>query len=266
MMPRSFSILLACGLLLGDAGCWNPPGKPKPGAEAERPDQVLDFPTLYAQNCSGCHGDHGTNGAAISLGNPVYLAVAGVSNLHRVTAAGVAGTLMPPFARSAGGMLTDRQILVLAQGMVAAWGRPTEFADQMLPAYAGTSPGDPVQGKQAFTTYCSSCHGANGTGTDEANSQSAQAQKGSLVDPAYLALISDQGLRSLIIAGQPEMGMPGWNSYRMSNQPHALTESEISNIVAWMASHRTPTPGQPYRQQPMQANPAQPPERGAEDR
>ena len=250
MIPRSFMILLASGLILSAAGCWNAPGKPKLGAEAERPDQVLDFPTLYAQNCSGCHGDHGTNGAAISLGNPVYLAFAGVTNIQRVTAAGVTGTLMPPFAKSARGMLTDRQILILAQGMVAAWGRPTEFSGQTLPAYAETSPGDPVQGQLAFTTYCASCHGANGTGTSGGNSQAPRGQRGSLVDPAYLALISDQGLRSLMIAGQPEMGMPGWNSYRTSGQSHALTESEIANIVAWMASHRIPMPGQPYRQQP----------------
>ena len=250
MIPRSFMILLACGLSLGAAGCWNAPGKPKPGAEAERPDQVLDFPTLYAQNCSGCHGDHGTNGAAISLSNPVYLAVAGVANIQRVTAAGVPGTMMPPFAKSAHGMLTDRQILILAQGMVAAWGRPAEFSGQTLLAYARTSPGDPVQGQESFTTYCASCHGANGMGTPGGNSQEPRGQRGSLVDPAYLALISNQGLRSLIIAGQPEMGMPGWNSYRMNDQSHTLSESEIANIVAWMASHRTPTPGQPYRQQP----------------
>ena len=255
MIPRSFMFLLACGLILSAAGCWNAPGKPKLGAAAERPDQVLDFPTLYAQNCSGCHGDHGTNGAAISLGNPVYLAVAGVANIQRVTAAGVPGTMMPPFAKSARGMLTDRQILILAQGMVAAWGRPTEFSGQKLPTYADTSPGDPVQGQQAFATYCASCHGANGTGISGGNGQAsngltARGQQGSLVDPAYLALISDQGLRSLIIAGQPEMGMPGWNSYKMSGQSHALTETEIANIVAWMVSHRTPTPGQPYRQQP----------------
>ena len=252
MSPRCFVILLACGLFLGAAGCRNAPGKPKVGSEAKRPDQILDFPTLYAQNCSGCHGDHGTNGAAISLGNPVYLAVAGIANIQRVTAAGVTGTMMPPFAKSNRGMLTDRQILILAQGMVATWGRPAEFSGQTLPGYAETSPGDPVQGQQAFTTYCGSCHGPHATGTNGADGQAvnglvAKGQMGSLVDPAYLALISDQGLRSLIIAGQPELGMPDWNSYRMSDRPHALTESEIANIVAWIAGHRTAMPGQPYR-------------------
>ena len=29
-----------------------------------RPDQVTDFKTLYAENCSGCHGENGRLGAA----------------------------------------------------------------------------------------------------------------------------------------------------------------------------------------------------------
>ena len=37
----------------------------------------MEFATLYKQNCAGCHGENGKNGAAISLADPVYLAVAG---------------------------------------------------------------------------------------------------------------------------------------------------------------------------------------------
>ena len=40
------------------------------------PDEILDFATLYAENCSGCHGAEGRGGAAIALANPVYLAIA----------------------------------------------------------------------------------------------------------------------------------------------------------------------------------------------
>jgi cytochrome c oxidase cbb3-type subunit 3/ubiquinol-cytochrome c reductase cytochrome c subunit len=69
---------------------------------------------------------------------------------------------------------------------------------------------------------------------------------GSLVDPAYLALISDQGLRSLIIAGQPEDGMPDWRSDRTGAGSRAMTDKEVTDIVAWLASHRVATPGQPY--------------------
>ena len=65
---------------------------------------------------------------------------------------------------------------------------------------------------------------------------------GSIVDGSYLALISDQGLRSLVIAGRPDEGMPDWRSD--SSQP--LTDQQITDLVAWLASKRTVNPGQPY--------------------
>ena len=68
-------------LCLGCIGCMNAPGRPAPGPEVPRPDQVMDFATLYKQNCAGCHGENGKNGAAISLANPVYLAVAGEADV-----------------------------------------------------------------------------------------------------------------------------------------------------------------------------------------
>ena len=50
--------LLACAISLAAAGC-HAPGKPGPEPETPRPEQVLDFATLYRQNCSACHGDNG---------------------------------------------------------------------------------------------------------------------------------------------------------------------------------------------------------------
>src|SRR5271170_353662 len=98
---RSLLILLASGVVLAGLGCENPRGKPGPEPEVPRPDQVLDFATLYKQNCVACHGDNRQPGAAISLANPVFLAVAGKENLKTAITNGVSGKLMPPFARSA---------------------------------------------------------------------------------------------------------------------------------------------------------------------
>jgi len=246
MSLRSMSIVfLACVLALCVTGCKDAPGMPKPWSEIQRPDQVLDFATLYGQNCAACHGDHGTNGAAISLANPVYLAAAGVDNIQRVTASGVSGTMMPGFARSAGGMLTDRQIAALAQGMMAAWARPAEFSGQTLPAYAGSSPGDAAEGQKAFATFCARCHDADGTGVS-----AQKMHTGSLVEPYYLSLVSDQGLRSFIVAGQPEQGMPDWRSDLTGSGARAMSDKEIADTVTWLAAHRTTTPGQPYQQHP----------------
>src|SRR5271154_2493253 len=123
---RFLSIVLGAALLLG--GCSRIPGRPGPGPEVVRPDEVLAFPTLYKQNCAACHGENGRNGAAISLANPVYLAVAGEETLQQVIAKGVPGKLMPPFGKAAGGMLTDAQVKALAHGVVQQWGTPDLLA------------------------------------------------------------------------------------------------------------------------------------------
>jgi cytochrome c oxidase cbb3-type subunit 3/ubiquinol-cytochrome c reductase cytochrome c subunit len=209
---------------------------PKPWSETARPENVLDFATLYGQNCAACHGDHGTNGAAISLANPAYLAATGLANIQRVTAAGVPGTMMPAFARANGGMLTDQQIAVLAQGMITAWANPAEFSGQTLPPYASSSPGLAVEGKKPFAKFCASCHGSDGAGLSK-----NQIHTGSIVEPSYLSLISDQGLRGFIIAGQPEQGMPDWRSDLTGTGARAMTDQEITDTVAWLAAHRATT-------------------------
>jgi mono/diheme cytochrome c family protein len=232
---------LFCALSLGCIGCADAPGYPAPGPEVPRPDQVMAFRTLYEQNCAGCHGENGKNGAAISLANPVYLAVAGNSVLHNVTAEGVSGSLMPAFARSAGGTLTDRQIDSLVGGIVQTWSSPHATGASHLPPYAASLKADPAQGQKAYAEFCARCHGADGKG--------AKGQTpGSIVDPSYLALVSDQSLRSAIVAGRPDLGMPDWRSDISGAGSRAMTDQEITDIVAWLAAQRTTYPGQPYEQ------------------
>ena len=186
-------------------GCGTIPGRPGPGPEVVRPEQVLDFAALYKQNCAACHGENGRNGAAISLANPVYIAVAGEDQLRNVIAKGVPGKLMPAFAKSAGGMLTDDQVSVLAQGIVKQWGNSSLFAGQNLPPYQATSPGNAEHGFETYSVFCARCHGANGEGGPaDGNAHSSKGKLGSIVDPSYLALISDQNLRSIVIAGRPD--------------------------------------------------------------
>jgi mono/diheme cytochrome c family protein len=267
-------LALCCSAaLLLCAGCMEPPGKPSSASIASRPEQVLDATSLYRANCAACHGDQGQNGAAISLSNPVYLAIAGYDNLRRVTTEGIPGTMMPGFGTAHGGFLTDQQIDALAKGILHDWSRSDALEGKTAPTYAGAAHGDVTRGQQAFATYCSRCHGADGTGTSSsapspgASPQNASPQKkiGSIVDPAFLALISDQGLRSIVIAGMPEQGMPDWRKDLEGANAHPMTDQEITDVVAWLASHRVSTPGQPYPgAAPAQNDSAQPHSGGAQ--
>lgn len=190
------------------------------------PDKIMDFNFLYARNCSGCHGADGKGGAAIGLGDPVYLAIAGDSTIRRVTAAGVAGTSMPAFAQHSGGMLTDEQINVIVAGIRSRWAKPDVLRGVAAPPYAAPGPGDAERGAIAYGAYCSSCHGAEGRGGKRA---------GSIVDASYLALVSDQNLRTTVIAGRPEWGAPDWRG-DVPGKP--MSPQEISDVVAWLAAQR----------------------------
>src|ERR1700688_3730033 len=173
---------------LGLGGCANAPGRPDSSEMPVVPGEVSDFGVLYAQNCSGCHGSEGKGGAAIALANPVYLAVADDAILHRATASGIPGTSMPAFAQSDGGMLTSKQVDVIVNGIRERWSNPNIFSGADPPPYSSSAPGDSARGSEVYATYCSSCHGAAGRGGQKASS---------IVDGSFLALVSDQELRTI---------------------------------------------------------------------
>ncbi len=198
------------------------------------PNRITDFNSLYARNCSGCHGPTGNGAAAIGLGDPVYLAIADDATIRRVTANGVAGTSMPAFAQSAGGMLTDDQIDVIIRGIRARWAKPDALRGADVPPYAATVPGDPKRGAVVYGTYCSSCHGTDGHGSKRASS---------IVDDSYLALVSDQDLRTTVIVGRRNLGAPDWRN-DIPGKP--MSAEDVSDVVAWLIGQRTQFPGQPY--------------------
>lgn len=226
-----FLALMAAALAL--LGCNNAPGRPGKNPEVARPDEILDFNTLFEQNCSGCHGPQGNGGAAIALHNPVYLAVADDNVIRHTASDGVAGTPMAPFARSAGGMLTDKQVDVIVHG-IRAWARPDLFASVSLPPYKQDSSSDAQRGAAVYGTFCASCHGANGQGGERASS---------IVDATYLTLVSDQQLRTIVIAGWPAVGTPDWRN-DVPGQP--MSAQQISDVVAWLSAQRKQFTGQPY--------------------
>ena len=231
-MTRLFSFL-ALGVILLSA-CGRPHGQPDRNAVELAPSEVLDFDTLFSANCAGCHGENGRGGAAIALGNPVYLALADDHAIRNTIANGVRGTAMSAFAENAGGLLTNRQIDVITQQIRARWSRPGILYGANPPSYAAKSAGDPERGQAAYKTYCESCHGPDGRG----------GAKGSAVtNDSFLALISDQGLRTAIIVGRPELGAPDW---RGNVRGKTMSDQEVTDTVAWLASRRVEAPGQPF--------------------
>ena len=230
---RYLCAAIALGLMLF-SGCSAPHGQPRQGSETLAPNEVLEFRTLYSENCAGCHGPEGRGGAAIGLADPVYLAIADDVAIRKVVANGVHGTAMPAFAESAGGMLTDKQIDVITSEMRSRWSRQGILNGANPPSYAAKSTGDAQRGEVAYKTYCESCHGPGGRG----------GPKGSAIaDDSFLALVSDQGLRTIVIAGRPELGASDWRG-NVSGKP--MSDQEVTDVVAWLSSRRSQNPGQPY--------------------
>jgi mono/diheme cytochrome c family protein len=255
------AVLVAAG---GSSACDGPPRRPPVEAPVLAPSALTDFGTLYGTNCGGCHGPRGEGGVALGLANPIYLAIADDQVLRRATAEGVPGTAMPAFGPAAGGLLTDGQIALITRGIRERWGKgggPREargsgvasapgaaddVGEPRPPAYATTGMGEAGPGAAVYDRRCASCHGAGGRGGTRA---------GSIVEPEYLALVSDQGLRTTIIAGRPDLGHSDWRGAAMP--PGApLSEAEVADLVAWIAAQRPRFSGSPALTQGLPASAA----------
>jgi len=211
------SVAVSCGGLAERAG---------------RPELVTDFRELFDTNCAGCHGVDGRRSVAQPLNDPLYLALVSDARLRDVISHGVPGTSMTAFRKDAGGTLTNEQVIALVEGMRRTWGSTAED-DGELPAYSedeavarGESRGDRERGRSAYVTYCLRCHGPDGRGGPSA---------GSVVDRAFLVLTSDQSLRTTIITGRREEGIPDW---REDVPGRPMKPQEVSDVVAWISAHR----------------------------
>lgn len=225
MTQRSLLRWLLLPMLLTVDACTRLPGKPGAGPEVPRPDAVLDPVTLYRANCAGCHGMDGQHGPAMALSDHVYLAIVDNTTLRSTIANGRRGTAMSAFSQKEGGMLTEEQIDAIVRGIRERWGGSARLG-AIPPPYESAVPGDAQRGEAVYATFCASCHGSKGQ---------AGPKAGSVTDPAYLSLISDQGLRTLVITGRPDFGAPDWRD-NVPGRP--MTGQEISDVVAWLSSQR----------------------------
>jgi mono/diheme cytochrome c family protein len=98
------------------------------------------------------------------------------------------------------------------------------------PSYASNGTGDSNRGAIIYAADCQSCHGTDAKGGPAA---------GSIVDTSYLSLVSNQYLRTITIAGRPDLDHPDWKQYP-SGEP--LKSNQVSDVVAWLVSKRPPVP------------------------
>jgi mono/diheme cytochrome c family protein len=234
------AIAVAALIGLPLAGCDMLPGRPNLAKREGAPSQVTSFTWLYGHHCAGCHGANGRLGAARPLNDPLYLALIPTDQLRTIIAQGVPGGITHAFAASAGGPLTDGQIDGMVREMMARWGRPGEVKDLALPPYSaadasrgGSDPEGARRGMAVYAAACAGCHGPQGKGGPKG---------GPVVDAAFLALVSNQALRTAVIAGRLDLGMPDWRGDAPSRP---LTPQQISDVVTWLVAQRQPVPGRP---------------------
>lgn len=222
-------------LVLAMTGCARMPGAAAAAGTAQRPDQVMDFRALYGTNCQACHGENGHGGPAMELGNPEYQGLVDDATLKKWISGGMPGTEMPAFAQSAGGMLTDAQVNALVAGMRREWAKPGVFGGATPPPYEQPAGGDAKRGEQVYQTRCASCH--------------EKPQEQQVTSAAYLSLVSDQALRTVIVAGRSDIGQPDWRLQGVGggtgggngNPGAPLSGQDVTDLVTYLGSLRNPS-------------------------
>ena len=140
---------------------------------------------------------------------------------------------MPAFAQSAGGELTDAQIDALVAGTDRARGDARmRLETPTLPPYAAGARATPARGKAVYAAACAGCHGPEGE---------AGRRAGSIVDPSYLALVSDQGAAHDGDRRPPRSRHARLARLRRRAAPDARSRSPTSSPGS--SAQRRPVPG-----------------------
>ncbi len=252
--------LVILSLTLLAAGC-DLPGKPKEEERPLFPAQVSAFDRLFNQNCIGCHGEQGKFGPAPPLNEPLFRAGISEKELTDLLTSGRKGTQMPGFLKVNGGLLTKEQIQILVHEIkgqrykvtqegeserarlevtrndpdrTPAWGTPAKLPEGAPPYRAPEGEaGDKARGATVFAHACATCHGTNGKG-GEMNDKSWPIN-----DRAFLALVSDQFLRRLIITGRADLGMPTYAEAKGRPKDFKpLSSQDVADVVALLKTWR----------------------------
>ena len=193
--------------------------------------QLDEAMTLYAQNCSVCHGLAGEGISSIPpLNNPVLQATPAV-DITKTIAHGRFNTAMPAWSEEDGGPLSDYQISELA-GLIRS-GEWSKTQDRVVnlglaPLVPFTTEPDPILFAEVanlpdgatlqtavtlFASKCVACHGADGLGSSIAPA---------LNDPLVREKTADELTRTATLGSAGTL-MAGWGN--------VLTAEEIDAMV-----------------------------------
>lgn len=240
--------LIAAGLLLY---AWQEPQRIESAQAAQLALNLEEAMTLYAENCSVCHGLDGTGiGATPPLNNP-DLSASDPQTLFKTIARGLYGTSMPAWSQEDGGPLSDYQIdqlvLLIQHGdWQATQDRVVNLG--LAPRVPFTAEPDPavieslksladgdqlVQGITLYAESCVACHGADGLGT---------ALAPALNDAAVRQKPADEIQRTIQL-GVPGTLMAGWEKSLSADELQAL----MTLITRWdeVPTGAIPAPAQP---------------------
>ena len=231
--------LLALGLALSGLLIYavQEPQRIAQAQEAQLQRDLDDAMTLYAQNCSVCHGVAGEGiGATPALDNPALRSSDAVA-LTKIISRGLFGTTMPAWHEEDGGTLSDYQIATLVALIQSGDWQATQdrvvnlgltplvpFSAEPDPALleaVGELPGGDVlaRGIVVYAEQCVACHGADGLGSSIAPA---------LNEPVVRAKPAAD-IERTILNGVPGTLMAGWQLVLPAEDVTAL----VTLITTW---------------------------------
>lgn len=177
--------------------------------------------TLFAQNCSPCHGDFGEGGPNPARAGDViapistseYLRTRDDSTLRAVIAQGQPNFGMAPFGTSFGGPLDDDEIEAIVT-YIRSWEQnpPVELPPEIATAGAPIS----ISGPEIYAEVCAQCHGPAGEGEIGP----------SLRDPQFQTKYTDEQIFDAIDSGHEATSMIAWGEI--------LTSVQIQQLVSFI--------------------------------
>lgn len=187
-------------------------------ALATLPDSpaLSDGLTVYAENCSACHGTNAAGTVIAPALDTADLRATPQADLIALVNEGVPGTLMAAWQN----ILTPEQITAVVE-LLYQWPNlmqaGVEFPEVEV-TFAST-PEMITAGSRLFNIACKTCHGVDAYGTPMAPA---------LNNVLFLSQTPDAAIYQIIAGGVSGTMMPAWGS--------RLTDQELQSLVAYLRS------------------------------